>query len=195
MNYYKKKLILSQFINVAYVYLPTICSNSKRDLAPAQTKEKILQNWQNRYKLRNNPDFTLPLVKSVYKSLKSLSYFGSKIWKILPVDIKETEPLLEFKLLKKRTWKIGSPDIALLPSLQSKFATCRTYLGQWPVWRIEFSVMRLFGASGQISTKLWVYSHFARNSLRRTLLFVLLDLLPWLYFAFTGLKHFYQHII
>ena len=44
LNYYKKKLILSQFINVAYVYLPTICSNSKRDLAPAQTKEKILQN-------------------------------------------------------------------------------------------------------------------------------------------------------
>ena len=45
----------------------------KRNLALAQTKEMILQNGQNRYELRNNPYFTLPLVKSVQKILKGLS--------------------------------------------------------------------------------------------------------------------------
>ena len=41
----------------------------KRDWAPAQTKETILQNKQNRHELRNNLDFTLSLMKSVHENL------------------------------------------------------------------------------------------------------------------------------
>lgn len=41
----------------------------KGDLAPAQTKETILQNKQNRHELRNNLDFTLSLMKSVHENL------------------------------------------------------------------------------------------------------------------------------
>ena len=68
----------------------------KRGLAPTLCKEWISHNRQNRYNWWNNVIF-LPLVKSVYKDLESLSYFGSKIWEIYPAEIKETESLLEFK--------------------------------------------------------------------------------------------------
>ena len=54
-------------------------------------------NRQNRYELRNNVDFTLPLVKSIHKGLESLSYLGPKIWEIFPFEIKQTKSLLEFK--------------------------------------------------------------------------------------------------
>ena len=49
-------------------------------MAPELIKELILPNGQRRYELRNNPDFALPIVKSVHKDLESLSYLGPKIW-------------------------------------------------------------------------------------------------------------------
>ena len=48
----------------------------------------IPQSRQKRYTLRNNADFSLPLVKPVHKGLESLSYLGPKIWEILPIKIK-----------------------------------------------------------------------------------------------------------
>ena len=57
-------------------------------MAPELIKELILPNGQRRYELRNNPDFALPIVKSVHKDLESLSYLGPKICKILPLEIK-----------------------------------------------------------------------------------------------------------
>ena len=60
----------------------------KRDMAPELIKELILPNRQRRYELRNNPDFAVPIVKSVHKGLESLSYLGPKIWELLPVEIK-----------------------------------------------------------------------------------------------------------
>ena len=36
-------------------------------------------------------------MKLVNKGLESLSYLGPKIWKLLPLEMKETETLLEFK--------------------------------------------------------------------------------------------------
>ena len=63
----------------------------KRDMAPELIKELILPNRQLRYDLRNNPDFAVPMVKSVHKGLESLSYLGPKIWELLPLEIKETD--------------------------------------------------------------------------------------------------------
>ena len=51
----------------------------KRDMATELIKELILPNRQRRYELRNNPDFSVPIVKSVPKGLESLSYLGPKI--------------------------------------------------------------------------------------------------------------------
>ena len=63
----------------------------KRDMTPELIKELTLPNRQHRYDLRNNPDFAVPIVKSVHKGLESLIYLGPKIWELLPVEIKEIE--------------------------------------------------------------------------------------------------------
>ena len=66
----------------------------KRDTAPELIKELILSNRQRRYELRNNPDFAVPIVKSVQEGLESLSYLVPNIWELLPLEIKETETFL-----------------------------------------------------------------------------------------------------
>ena len=60
----------------------------KRGLPHVLIKEIIPQNKQNTYKLQNNADLTLPLMKSVHKGLESLSYTGPKIWETLSDEIK-----------------------------------------------------------------------------------------------------------
>ena len=75
----------------------------KRGMASELIKELILPSRQHRYELQNNPDFAVPIVKSVQKGLQSLGYLGPKIWELLPIEIKETETLLQFKVkIKKR---------------------------------------------------------------------------------------------
>ena len=69
----------------------------ERDMTPERIKELILPNRQRRYELRNNPDFAVPIVKSVHKGLEGLSYLGPKIWELLPLEIKETETFSQFK--------------------------------------------------------------------------------------------------
>ena len=69
----------------------------KRGMPPELIKELILPNRQYGYDLQNNPDLAVPIVKSVHKGLKSLSYLGPKIWQLLPLEIKGTETLLQFK--------------------------------------------------------------------------------------------------
>ena len=74
----------------------------KRDMAPELTKELILLNRQRRCELRNNPDFAVPIVKSVHKGLESLSYLGPKIWELLPLEIKETDSFSQSKARIKK---------------------------------------------------------------------------------------------
>ena len=74
----------------------------KRDMAPELIKELILPNRQRRYELSSNPDFAVPVVKSVYKGLEILSYLGPKIWELLPVEIKETKTFSQFKAKIKK---------------------------------------------------------------------------------------------
>ena len=74
----------------------------KRDIDLELIKELILPNRQRRYELRNNPDFAVPIVKSVHKGLESLSYLGPKIWELLPLEIKETETFSQFKTKIKK---------------------------------------------------------------------------------------------
>ena len=91
----------------------------KRNMAPELIKELILPNRQRRYELRNNPDFAVPIVKSVHKGLESLSYLGPKIWELLPLEIKETETFSQFKAKTK----CGIPK-TVLTSLQNTVAEC-----------------------------------------------------------------------
>ena len=71
-------------------------------MVPELIKELVLPNKQHRCELPNNPDFVVPIVKSVHKGLESLSYLGPKTWELLPLKIKETETLLEFKAKIKK---------------------------------------------------------------------------------------------
>ena len=95
----------------------------KRDMASELVKELILPNRQHRYELRNNPDFAVPIVKSAHKGLESLSYIDPKIWQLLPLEIKETETLLQFKAKTK----VESPK-PFLPSMQNILAECWIHL-------------------------------------------------------------------
>ena len=47
-------------------------------MVPELIKELVLPNKQHRCELPNNPDFVVPIVKSVHKGLESLSYLGPK---------------------------------------------------------------------------------------------------------------------
>ena len=71
-------------------------------MAPELIKELILPTRQHRYELRRNPDFAVPLVKSVHKGFESLSYLDQKIWKLLPLDIKEPETFFQLKAKIKK---------------------------------------------------------------------------------------------
>ena len=53
-------------------------------MAPELIKELILPNRQHGYELRNNPYFSVPIVKSVHKGFESLSYLGPKFWEFKP---------------------------------------------------------------------------------------------------------------
>ena len=48
------------------------------------------------YSLHSQTGFSLPQVKFVNYGLKSMRYFGRKIWNILPSDIKNSRTLREF---------------------------------------------------------------------------------------------------
>ena len=72
-------MALSQSINENLRFLACEMFKLKRDMVPELIKELILPNRQHRYELQNNPDFAVPILKSVHKGLESLSYLGPKI--------------------------------------------------------------------------------------------------------------------
>ena len=74
----------------------------KRDIAPELIEELILSNRPRRYELRNNLGFAVPIVKSVHKGLESLSCLGPEIWKLSPLEIKQTETFSQFKAKIKK---------------------------------------------------------------------------------------------
>ena len=56
------------------------------------------------YNLRCQTDFVFPGVNTTYFSLHSLRYFSSKIWNVIPDEIKNSLSLDEFKI-KIRQWE------------------------------------------------------------------------------------------
>ena len=53
-------------------------------------------------------------MKSVHKDLESLSYLGPKIWELLPLKVKETETLLQFKA-KIKMWNFQNCPCRVYP--------------------------------------------------------------------------------
>ena len=69
------------------------------------------------YNLRFQTDFVLPGVNTTYFSLHLLRYFSSKIWNVIPDEIKNSLSLDEFKI-KIRQWEPSGCNSKL----------CRSYI-------------------------------------------------------------------
>ena len=74
-------LIVIDKRNLLFLAIEMFKLKLKRCLVSALWKEMIPENRQNRYKLRNNADFTFSLVKSVHKGLEGLRYLSPKVEK------------------------------------------------------------------------------------------------------------------
>ena len=57
-----------------------------RGISASIINKLLERNEGNNYNLRNTYD--LPIVKTVFSELETLSYFGSKLWEIAPPEIK-----------------------------------------------------------------------------------------------------------
>ena len=69
----------------------------KHGQSPEIVSDIFAQATQH-YNFRQNQEFRIPSVKSVYHVSESISYLGTKIWEIVPVNIKETNFLNSFKI-------------------------------------------------------------------------------------------------
>ena len=49
------------------------------------------------YELRQQPQFQIPWVHSVFSGTESLKFLGSKIWALVPNEIKQLESLGKFR--------------------------------------------------------------------------------------------------
>ena len=76
-----------------------------KNLALPQMHEIFKLKDQPHYNLRYNSLFFRPLVKSVCKGTKSLSFLGPKIWDILLDTYKDMPDINGFKLALKR-WRL-----------------------------------------------------------------------------------------
>ena len=63
----------------------------KHGQSPEIVSDILTQTTQH-YNFRQNRDFRLRCVKSVYHSFESISNLGPKIWEIVPAKIKKTIP-------------------------------------------------------------------------------------------------------
>ena len=68
----------------------------KHGQSPEIVSDIFTQTTQH-YNFRQNRDFRIRSVKSVYHGSESISYLGPKIWQIVPAKIKETNSLNSFK--------------------------------------------------------------------------------------------------
>ena len=82
--------------------LATGLFRTKENLA-APIIHEIFQQKNIQYNLHSQTDFQLGSVKTVNCSLKALRYLRPKIWNIVPLDIKNSETLEEFKM-KIKSW-------------------------------------------------------------------------------------------
>ena len=67
------------------------------NFSPPHMNQSLEIRNEHLYNIRQNNQFSRPLVKSVYHGAKSLSYLGPKIWDILPNIYKNVDGLGKFK--------------------------------------------------------------------------------------------------
>ena len=76
----------------------------RKGLSPAIKTELFEHKEENYYNLRNNAEFAISAIRTVYHGSESISYLGPKIWNILPDRLKNANSLETFKSEIKK-WK------------------------------------------------------------------------------------------
>ena len=85
-------------------YLATELYKVKEGLSPSIVTELFEHRDKQHYNLRNNAEFTIPAIRTVYHGSESISFLGPKIWNILPDRLKNANSLQLFKSEIKK-WK------------------------------------------------------------------------------------------
>ena len=75
-----------------------------RNISPSIFSE-IFHRRDINYHLPINPDFAMSNVRSVFHGSESVSYLGSKIWDIVPLELKKLTSVVAFKKGIKQ-WKL-----------------------------------------------------------------------------------------
>ena len=89
---------------------------AKHHISPIPMQELFTEQI-NSYDLRNKRCWQVPNVGTVYNGLESIRYRGPKLWESLPITIKESKSLAEFKT-KIKAWKCPNCTCRL----------CKTYI-------------------------------------------------------------------
>ena len=76
----------------------------RKGISPAIIAELFEHKEEHCYNRRNNAEFTIPAIRTVYHGSESISYLGPKIWNILPDRLKNANSLETFKPEIKK-WK------------------------------------------------------------------------------------------
>ena len=61
-------------------------------MVPQIMNEVFPKNYTVNYNLHPHPEFTSRAINTVHYGSESLSFLGSKIWEMLPVDLKNSDP-------------------------------------------------------------------------------------------------------
>ena len=77
--------------------LPTEMHKVRKGLSPAVITELFEHKEEHYYNPRNNAEFAIPAIRTVYHGFESISYFGPKIWNVLPDRLKNANSLETFK--------------------------------------------------------------------------------------------------
>ena len=76
----------------------------RKGVLPAIITELFEHKEEHYYNLRNNAEFAIPAIRTVYHGSESISYLDPKIWNILPDRLKNANSLESFKSEIKK-WK------------------------------------------------------------------------------------------
>ena len=81
----------------------------KNKIAPIITANIFCPMPENHYNLRNQNDFEIPFVRTVYHGTESISCLGPKIWNIVPPEFKQNKSLNSFKKIIREWVPLNCP--------------------------------------------------------------------------------------
>ena len=79
------------------------------NVGPEIVRDIFVVRNHNGLTLRKPTDFVVPMIKTVLYGEDSLRYFGSKIWELIPQEIKSVQNLATLKIRLENGFQINVP--------------------------------------------------------------------------------------